>query len=474
MDKEYTGEWFLHGNENLIPGKLKINEESKSINLELYTNVYLTGELINFKIRDNEQRHFNIILGNNPWIITLYNCNWSRSERIGKSLYKLEYYVEFAFFNAHLKDTFLVNKLEVVFPFLPSFFDGWQSIKQKEVNKESISYSDYSAITEEIQFRQIDRFFKSKINFSDGTYELRYKKSLEFYFPQEMGIRNVFDILFKFSRFLSFTTNEEMFYKIQTVYLNKNHASKINERLVVKGEDVPLIVHNFSAHKSGDVNKKELHQNMMLFSAWTFDKNQIQEFIMHWYKNENMQHIYDFYLDAINWFKGKGIGVSNVMFNNKFLNLIQGLESYYDLLDLVYQANNDEFTRNRQKVLTALNDEDLKDWFLDNVKFPKEATLKNKLEILRDKFSEIFENVEGLDNLINDYPHKAKEYRHKLSHGNINRTFQGEEFHTMYEFSKILLCFCILESLGFNNNQIKRVCRSHYYLNDSFAMLLRG
>ena len=155
------------------------------------------------------------------------------------------------------------------------------------------------------------------------------------------------------------------------------------------------------------------------------------------------------------------------------MNLIQGLESYYDLLDLVYQANNDEFTQNRQKVLTVLKDEDLKDWFLDNVKFPKEATLKYKLEILRDKFSEIFDNVEGLDNLINEYPHKAKEYRHKLSHGNINRTFQGEEFHTMYEFSKILLCFCILESLGFNNNQIKRVCRNHYYLNDSFAMLLR-
>lgn len=123
-----------------------------------------------------------------------------------------------------------------------------------------------------------------------------------------------------------------------------------------------------------------------------------------------------------------------------------------------YKYINERFIAERQKVYNALESKEIKHWVGNHLKFPKQATLAYKLKFLCDRYSEIFLSLKANAALIKSYPYKAKEYRHKLSHGKINKTFQGKDLNSLYAFSQALLCICILDSIGMEHNQIvKRI-----------------
>jgi len=154
------------------------------------------------------------------------------------------------------------------------------------------------------------------------------------------------------------------------------------------------------------------------------------------------------------------------MFNNKFLNVIQGLESYFDLQDLAFISDNETFTKNRQEILNRVDDINLKTWLTKNLKFPRSHKLVDKLIFFTNRYDYIFKKVEYLELFATEYPISATEYRNKLSHGKIEQTFQGENFHKIFSFSKILLCFCILESIGFETRDIESICKNNVFIND--------
>uniref|UniRef100_UPI0026ED1550 HEPN domain-containing protein n=1 Tax=Nonlabens dokdonensis TaxID=328515 RepID=UPI0026ED1550 len=199
-------------------------------------------------------------------------------------------------------------------------------------------------------------------------------------------------------------------------------------------------------------NTSKLNQNWLLFSDWTESKESLNLLMAQWFKNEQLHPVYDFYLDTINW--GKDGAISNVNFNNRYLNLMQGLEAYYDYLNPNYKYENETFVAERQRVYDALESAELKRWVGMHLKFPKQANFAQKLKFLCDKYTEILTNLEAKSSLIERYPYKAKEYRHKLSHGKINKTFQGKDLNSLYAFSQVLLCISILDSIGMSHRSI--------------------
>ena len=473
MNKEYKGDWYLPESKEKIPGKLIINSNLKKITLELYTNIYLTGEPIIYNnIETTNQNQFELILGDSQQKTTLNNCVFRSASSIGKNLHKITYEVEFIFLNIHLIkiSDLKIYKAEVEYPYLSTFFDGWESIKDFDDKTESNIKSKPISITEKLELILVNKYYKKITKLGEG-FEMKYSKSIIFQYSDGETFNEVIRSLYKFSKLLSFTTKEDTYFNLNNIKIPLEQVESYDRYCFIEEDLCQTSIINFSHHRHSEIDKTSLHQNFMLFSKWTFGEKELNHLIKMWFNNKQLIPIYDFYIDSNNWFKGKSIILSNVMFNNKFLNLIQGLESYYDIKDPVFIKDNDTFTKNRQKLTNEIKDIELKNWALKNIKFPKTPTLTDKLDYFITKFDEIIKRINGIESFIENFSTEATRYRHELSHGRIEMTYQGQEFHKIYSFSKVLLCFCILESLNITNDGIKKICSSNFHLNREFEKI---
>ena len=223
-------------------------------------------------------------------------------------------------------------------------------------------------------------------------------------------------------------------------------------------ENTIILFENFSYMKKQDVYKDSIHQNFMIFSTWVLEKEHLNNLIIKWYENKEYYHIYDFYLDSHNWFEGTEALLSNVMFNNRFLNLIQALEDYHRKLNDFSIPEKMEFENNKKDVLNLLNkDSNLKKWANDHLKFNKYPDLKGRLSYLVNYLMEILTGLFKDNNYFKNFPDQAKNYRDMLSHGKMKGTYQGKELNQLFLMAQILLTICILKSLEIDNQTIIKI-----------------
>ncbi|MCH3885104.1 ApeA N-terminal domain 1-containing protein [Tenacibaculum aquimarinum] len=474
MKKKYKGDWYLPKSEKSLPGELIFDDKLRKITLILFSKIYFTGETIIKNQLDSKRNQYNfeLILGESSHLFTLNNCLLSSTESIGK-LTKLVYNIEYAFSYVHLKGIkgLKIKNIEVKFPFLSSFFDGFDSLKDCIDKTEKTEYSEPLCITEKLNLKLVDNYDKKITSFNDG-YELKYSKTIQFEYLNEENFSNAFKDIYTFSKLLSFTTKKAICFEIKSITIPIKFINRYDKYFNIIENSFPCYVTNFTQNESCDIKETFLHQNFMLFSKFSFnDEESLIHIIKMWFQNKKLNPIYDFYIDSNNWFKGKNVILSNVMFNNKFLNLIQGIESYYDILDVEFIKKNENFTKKRQEVLNLIDSPELSKWINTNLKFPKTPTLTHKLEYFIEKFQDVFKGIKNIGPFIEEYPIKAKDYRHKLSHGRIETTYQGENFDKIYSFSKVLLCFCILDSLKINVLGIRSICKSNENLNREFGVI---
>ncbi|WP_139959429.1 ApeA N-terminal domain 1-containing protein [Flavicella sediminum] len=464
------GEWNLPGNQNILPGKLSINYKKNKITLLFITDKYLNGEEVktNNFINNNNHNYYIQINGTENQKMTLYSCSYSRFSPIARGQVEISYNVEYVFFNVHLKNVskLKIKRIDSTFPYLSSIFDGYDSINRDFENQtERTTRSVPIKISKNLDLVLVDKYYKKLTDLESG-HQMKFSKSIEFKYQQSETFNQIYRDLRIFSSFLSFNTKKTIDFKLNYIEIPKEEAESYDEFHSIlnpqKNDFIHCSVINFTLQKSNDFNKKSIHQSMMYISGFNSSFEELSSVICKWFENNNYRPIYDFYNDSNNWFENKSVILSNVMYNNKFLNLIQGLESYYDLLDLEFIKNNDEFTKNRQQVISSLNNSSLEKWVMKNLKFPKTPNLTEKLENLIYEFKLLNLKFEPINNFIEEYPIQAKEYRNKLSHGRIETTYQGKNFEKLFSFSKILLCFCILKSLKINSLFIERYLRSNY------------
>ena len=175
------------------------------------------------------------------------------------------------------------------------------------------------------------------------------------------------------------------------------------------------------------------------------------------------------YLDSHNWFEGTNAVLSNVMYNNRCLNLIQGLEDYHrkqietsETEKAEYDSQRVlEFNQNKREALKLANgNSEIKKWLNDTLNLKaKESSLKERLLWLIEKSNPILlELFEGEDQ-FSIFPNFAKEYRDILSHGNLENTFLGDDFDRLFLMSQLLLTICILKSLKIDDGSITKLIK---------------
>lgn len=458
---EKRGEWYLPNSELKIPGKLYIDESEKKIILHLFTSTYLNGNYFIPRSSDEDSYH-EIILGTGiNSLTTLYSCRVYSSSPIKEGFHELKYQVEYVFDKVHINSyqNLLLNNVSVTFPNARAFFDGFKSITESETREE------YYELDREIpihkNFKIVLSDSKQKILSFKKDYKIKHSKSIKFIYEKPVDFNTVYTDCYTLLRMLEFSTRKNLAFKIKHARLDIKNVAKYEEKIHIQSNGkigkpefaTTFIYSRLDFNEEPFLDKKKWHQNFLFFSGWSESNVEIDRIIKKWYSNEKLMPIYDFYIDSNNWFRGK-VTLSNVMYNNKFLNLIQGLEAFYDFIDPSYTYTNEEFTKTRQKAINTIYDLDLKKWTFEHLKFPSKPTLTYKLTHLCRRYDGILSNFFSDTDFLNSFPNDAKEYRHKLSHGKINKTYQGTEMSNYYKFSQLLLCICILDSLEMNFNKI--------------------
>lgn len=462
-----SGLWHLPNSKTKIPGKLFVDNSKNSIILKLYTKSYLSGSVFEFASTKRKDEYIEIILGdirNGPLgDVTLYGCSFARLAPIAGDLYELHYRIQFIFNYVHiLKRSHLkFNYVEVLFPNSDNFFNGWESVNREESN----SKNEYVKITNNLKINKqlnIDVVDTRRETVSmSKDYEIKHSNHLTFNYTDTIDIDVIYKDCNTFQKLMEFSGRRSLAFIIKnakTEFKYVNGERQLQNLVRKNTEDErdkmahTYIYSRLTLNQEPFENTSKLNQNWLLFSDWTESKQSLNNLITNWFKNESLHPIYEFYLDTVDW--GKNGAISNVNFNNRYLNLMQGLEAYYDFLNPDYQYKNENFIVERQKVYDALESKELKRWVGNHLKFPKQANFSDKLKFLCEKYMSILSNLNTNSQLIESYSYKAKEYRHKLSHGKINKTFQGKDLHSLYGFSQVLLCICILDSIGMEHIKI--------------------
>jgi len=317
------------------------------------------------------------------------------------------------------------------------------------------------AIRDDLSIQLSESQHKTSRNF--GVHEeLRYQMYLTFEYANPTSFKEILLAARIFGKLLDFCHGKPLKKAILSVLIDKDLVRYDEHRSPSRvNEPVQLRITNFSLPRGEDVYKHTQHQRYMLISRWIVEQTELQLVIRQWFANTVFYGLYDLYLDSNNWLRSSGATLSNVMFNNKFLNIVQGLEAYYRKSP-VFAAKKgasakpttspEEFEQNKKAILKKLEKGTLKTWFngFFNYKPPRDIEIK-----LEDVLTEIITHFEpvlaplvGKNEVIDFFSRFSAVTRNNLSHGTHVRTDQGDALPIFFHAGQLLLAICILETLG--------------------------
>lgn len=324
-------------------------------------------------------------------------------------------------------------------------------------------------ISENLEFELIDTVERRMLEVG-VSHSITYKKLTRFNYSVAVTFKDALKDASIFKNFLEFSFGDKVNYKLLDIHVSSKHVLKKNANFPFETDDCFSYVGNYSLNKGEDVNKHQRHQNGMLLSINNCKKEELNAIIKKWFENKKFYNIYDFYLDSNYWTIKSKAFLTNVMFNNRFLNIVQGLEDYFREI-INCEINQQEFFTNKQKALGLIKDEVLKKWLNDNFKPPKFQTLEQKLKIILEDLKGIFKK-ELFDNTFYEtFPQYATAMRNKLSHGKNKETYQGVKLHIYFLLGQVLLGICILKTLEIKD--IPGKIRGYYEWNKSLGEIIR-
>jgi hypothetical protein len=220
---------------------------------------------------------------------------------------------------------------------------------------------------------------------------------------------------------------------------------------VNRSDKVLVHVYNYTLKQKREIDTHGYHSRHLLVSRHTCSKEELNQVILTWFANEKLYNIYEYYIESNNWLQGTKAKLSNVMFNNRFLNLIQGLEDYYrEYYEIIKTAADREiFESKRTAAVNYITDPTLKQWVNNTFKFKKTPSLTEKLStIVTELAPDISKLFQGIS--LEDFPQSAADFRNDLSHGRNKEINLGRRLHRDYFIAQVLLGVCILRTLGVN------------------------
>ena len=476
------GEWFLPGSSHKLPGRLLYDDTKKQIILEFVSNSHLDGNAImgppptnpryhtTFPNRNYKANH-PIILGSVPEEITLYYCEIASITKIGKDLHKVQYQIQYVFYGIHklTPEDLQVSSGTILYPYLGCWYDSEGFLEEDNAFQNSMPilnrahYADPSTIS----CGEGLNIVISDVNKSDQRHKgnglsLYKDKSTKFNYSQLVPFNHLIRDALIFRKLLEFAFGRPLYFQLQELQMIQND------------QVLRVPIWNVGHHNGQEIANLTRHQSYMLISDWNADREILNSVIQKWFENQKYHALYDLYIDSNHSFKDKEILLTNIMFNNRVLNLIQGLDSYHkntfqDTETIPNEKEKKEFQENKEAVVAILKNinKDLKDWMHDKVTYRKaapkpqpnivliiEKVLSEAKPLLDPRFDKAW--------LLKEFPTLAGEIRDELSHGHQKETSKGPIMPIIFQLGQIILATCILHSLGVTEISDKIKCYSPF------------
>jgi hypothetical protein len=480
-ENNLTGSWSIPDGKS-YPGQLCIDHKTGNITLEIYGTDYINGveiDLNNDILGKRRVGYFNYLWGNStPYgRITLVGCNWRALSHIGNELFSIKYDAAFLLSGIHItaKSDFLIKSGRFSFPYLGSFYAGFNHVSMSNRETELQNIEQVSEhilqVTEELKLSFNTVISRTILEFTVSS-KTEINDFLTFQYLVEVPFSRLMADAFRFRKLLEFSYGEPLTHQIHSVEIHDSQlAPHLGEKLNKDG--VGYYVTSFTLSENKKIERGLHNQNHMLLSNWQLSTESLDNVIIKWYQNGHLNNIYDYYLDSNNWFQGiKEVKLSNVMFNNRFLNLIQGLEDYYrEFLESGKTAlDRQEFEDKKKKVLSHIKQAELKKWLNNTFKAPQYASLEEKLTTIVGECLPVINAVfQSLDWTV--FPVSAKDFRNKLSHGMNKNTNLGQGLTLDYHIAQLLLCICILKSLEIP--YIVNLIKTNYKMQETVGTIRR-
>ena len=456
LSGEHSGEWFLPGKKK-FPGQLIIDNKKETIRLEIFGHEFIEEKTI--KSPETYPEHFHPVIFGDPPLSTLYNCHWDGCKEVGRNLYRTTYRIEYVFTGVHFSEIELpVRACTFLFPHLSTWYDG-DALHDKLKGKQgtyidgkhvvqSVLSDDTIKINANLTLQLWDEV-QEQIQKLDISYKVQYSKYIRFQYEENVPFKDVLKDAVTFLKLLSFCFGKPLTFFIIYTHVEKIKVKAADHLDPLSRSDKFLIhVNNYTLKQKKEIETHSYHSRHLLLSRHTCSKEELDQIIITWFANDKFYNIYEYYLDSNNWLQGTKAKLSNVMFNNRFLNLIQGLEDYYREHYEVTKTAADRklFESKKTAAIFYIKDPELKKWVNNTFKFTKTHSLTEKLSTIVTELSpDIAKLFHGLS--LSDFAQSASDFRNDLSHGKNKEINLGRRLHRDYFVAQVLLAVCILRTL---------------------------
>jgi len=466
---KHTGKWFLPHSSIELSGTLVINRQENRVELKLYSSCDINGIEIKSEIYTPQDHKTICGKCDSSYQFTLTECRFKGASYFIDNLYEIVYEPNFTytggvFFNG---DKTLATQLTCKFPYLSDWYDTnqlffgsyFQTSEENQLKRAIPTENLKTRIMIDSSFSiEIERFYEQH-DFSLSTeVSLEIKHSVNFISVNAITLGELKKKAYSFMQLMMLALGTQIYTNFTSVIVDSNELEKTEKPLRNR-----LNIIYFSGYlKRNIINNKNTHSSSMLFYGGNGNYDKLNQVIKNWYNSyDEFSTIYDIYLDTFEWYKDTDIVLTEVMFKNRFLNLIQALESYHGLTDLkLKNEDRNEIIEKAKSLIKHLSPED-NQWIIERIN-PLHITLNKRLkELICSDLSIITSEFFNSKSEKNSYIFKIKEIRDGISHGE-KVAFDSDKVSDYYNKTLLILLSCILKNLKFTNEEILNLFSKTY------------
>lgn len=430
MDKErvFEGEWFIPGKvEEKIFGTLKYEPNERIIlsAFEGFEKEFFLEDLHHIKII-----HGKTIDGKR---ITLFNC----IEIFTKSDFKQKKY----------------SKWNVDYVFIGHYFDNESDIKSYKTSAyfpilTEWMFKNGHQLSTKLYSRSFDLKYESPL---DIKYKIDNDYEIEFYFHivHDLSARNSFKSQQKNLVSIISDESKDFFEVIKKIYSFQDLITLLSFRpiylsslhILNNDNDYPIEV-------LIAFNKIKEDKKLLFISKYSELEDNFEEILKKWYDLEKKAPEILGLFSEIFYNEGR-------ILENRFLNLVQAIESFHRKLRKNFLLEPDDFKAKVNEIVNSVP-EKYKSYVKEKLNFGNEPTLHNRLdELLAEVPNEVLnilifdketfiKNIKQTRNYYTHYDDRLKQ-----------KALQGQDLFNLIEKSKVLFLIILLQEIGFNKDQIQ-------------------
>lgn len=450
--KEYNGQWYISNQpDKKYSGILTIDKEISQLRLKLFS-------------RENISSHINRkIVNGDSYLdkITILSCDAKNEREVTHELYTSEYLPHFTFIGCHFKTIEDIKFKSLLVDF--DYLGRWLNPKDEDRYKLDLHNNGVITINS-IKPKQFQVTLSSDCLLTFHTsfvpngnhvshFGIETQHFVEFNLSEHRPFEEFLSLTTKLKYLLTLFTAKPLSVTHRTGYSEKAiNENDINSRL----ETSPVTIY-LNKQSNEVVPIKYLHFSDIPVSTANFTQEEIGKMILSWFnKFDDYEPVYDIFFHAVNRFwKGGSFTLSNVEYNNAFLNIIQALEAYHRIKTNETEKDNTLFNLKKQTVIDGaqcLSQED-KEWLKQHVKPKKgkEFTLVERInELLKsDIFTEIFNGEADIaQNLVS--------WRDSLTHINHKKS-KDVNVKGWFDKAQAIMVVNLFLDLGISKDKVQNI-----------------